>query len=142
MEKQPKPSKEWAADLDPTKPPDSDTRWFDLVSNSFTLMNDVMTGKRTCTDNEFQAACWVISSYQQRLLNAQIDIIAEQKLQTFLEGEVFRTGVCQIMNHALKEAGSDIKIPEGLPVGPSRMPGILGIQFGPLGGQVGGTPGG
>ncbi len=128
-----KPSDNWAADLDPSKLPDADSRWFDLVSNSFNLMNAVMTGERTCTDNEFQAACWVISSYQQRLLNAQIDICAEQKLSTFLEGDVFGTRVREIMNHALKEAGTDIKIPEGMPTG--KMPGILGIQFGPPPGQ-------
>jgi hypothetical protein len=124
-----KPS-DWDADLDPTTLPDTDTRWSDLVANSFDMMNAVMTGKRTCTEPEFQAACWVISSYQQRLLNHQIDICAEQKLQNFLEGDVFGARVRDIMNHALVEAGTDIKIPEGLPV---RMPGIIGIQMPPIG---------
>ena len=108
-----KPSDNWATELDPTKLPDSDTRWFDLVANSFNLMNEVLAGKRTCTDPQFQAACWVVSAYQQRLLNAQIDIAAEQKLKSWLSGSEFGQLLRSMINSALQEAGSDIKVPEG-----------------------------
>ena len=122
----------WTPELDPTKLPDSDSRWSDLVANSFSLMNDVMAGKRTSTDPQFQGACWVISAYQQRLLNAQIDIAAEQKLKSWLHGEEFGGLLREMMNEALKSSGSDIKVPEGRPiVVPPGMPFGFNIIAGP-----------
>ena len=108
-----KPEIEWKPNLDPTKLPDADSRWFDLVGNSFSLMNDVLSGERTVIDAQFQAACWVVSAYQQRLLNAQIDIAAEQKLKSSVHGEDFGQLLREMINAALEESGSDLKVPEG-----------------------------
>ena len=123
-----KPSDTWAADLDPTKMPEEDTRWFDLVSNSFTLMNEVLAGVRSASDMEFQAASWVVSAHQQRLLNKQIDQAAQQKLDNYLHGDGFGEMIRDMVNAALNEAGSDIKVPDLRPAGPTNVP-VFGIQI-------------